>query len=98
MALTGPEQDTLRMAVTATTEPLALKPGDAAKAKVTLRDGRVYTVNVSIAPPRPSIELLAKSVQLSPRGDDNNIQLASAPARVIQPCSSGLPAWWRGAT
>jgi hypothetical protein len=54
-----------------------LKQGDAAKAKVTLRDGRVLTVNVLVIAPRPSVDLLAKSVQPSQRGKDNNIQLAS---------------------
>ncbi len=55
----------------------SLKQGDTAKAKVTLRDGRVYTVNVLVAAPRPSVTLLAKSVQPAPLGKDNNIQLAS---------------------
>lgn len=55
----------------------SLQQGEAAKAKVTLRDGRTYTVNVSVAPPRPSIELVGKSVQLSARSNESNIKLAS---------------------
>jgi len=55
----------------------SLQQGDTAKAKITLRDGRTYTVNVSVAPPRPSIELVGKSVQLSARSDESNIKLAS---------------------
>jgi hypothetical protein len=54
-----------------------LKQGESAKAKVTLRDGRVSMVNVSVTAPRPSVELLGKSVQLPARGDASNIELAS---------------------
>ncbi len=54
-----------------------LQQGDTAKAKVTLRDGRSYTVNVAVAPPRPSVELVGKSVQLSARSNESNIELAS---------------------
>ncbi|MDY6946689.1 MAG: hypothetical protein SXG53_13285 [Pseudomonadota bacterium] len=54
-----------------------LQPGGAAKAKVTLRDGRTYAVNVSVAAPRPSVELVGKSVQLSARSTESNIELAS---------------------
>jgi hypothetical protein len=54
-----------------------LKQGEAAKAKVTLRDGRVYNVNVSVSAPRPSVTLLGKSVQLSAANSDSNIKLAS---------------------
>jgi hypothetical protein len=56
----------------------SVHPGDSgAKAKVTLRDGRSYTVNVAVGGPRPRVELIGKSVQLSDRGTDSNIQLAS---------------------
>jgi hypothetical protein len=55
----------------------SLQQGDTAKAKITLRDGRTYTVNVSVAPPRPSVELVGKSVQFSARGNESNIELAS---------------------
>jgi hypothetical protein len=54
-----------------------LKPGETTNAKVTLRDGRVYTVKVSVTAPRPSVNLLGKSVQVSPQSADSNIQLAS---------------------
>ncbi|MBM0106969.1 hypothetical protein JM946_19710 [Steroidobacter sp. S1-65] len=54
-----------------------LQQGTAAKAKVTLRDGRSYTVNVSVAAPRPSVELVGKSVQASTRTNESNISLAS---------------------
>jgi hypothetical protein len=54
----------------------SLKQGETSKAKVTLRDGRVSMINVSVTAPRPSVDLLGKSVQLA-RGDDSNVQLAS---------------------
>jgi len=53
------------------------RPGDAAKAKVALRDGRIYTVNVSVAAPRPSVDLIGRSVQSSSHTHQSNIQLAS---------------------
>ena len=68
------EKDALRMTSAVTT---GLKQGDSAKAKVTLRDGRVYAVNVLVSPPRPSADLLAKSVQPAARSENKNIQLAS---------------------
>lgn len=54
----------------------SLQQGDTAKARITLRDGRTYMVNVSVAPPRPSVELVGKSVQLSARSNASNIELA----------------------
>ena len=61
----------------ASTAAPSLQQGDTAKATVTLRDGRAYTVNVSVAAPRPSVELVGKSVQRSARTNESNIQLAS---------------------
>jgi hypothetical protein len=55
----------------------ALQQGEAPRAKVTLRDGRAFTVAVSVAAPRPSIELIGKDVQLTNKGDGSNIELAS---------------------
>ncbi|MFL6577994.1 MAG: hypothetical protein ACJ8MR_15330, partial [Povalibacter sp.] len=55
----------------------SLQQGESAKATVALRDGRTYTVNVSVAAPRPRVELVGKSVQLSTRSNESNIQLAS---------------------
>ena len=67
--------DALRMEVSSAAP--GLQPGEAAKAKVILRDGRTYTVNVSVAAPRPSVELVGKSVQISTRSHQSNIELAS---------------------
>ena len=47
-------------------------------AKVTLKDGRSLDVDVSIGGPRPSVTLIAKSVQAPPPGPDNRIQLVDA--------------------
>ena len=85
------QSDALRMAVkpadpstaasSATETPAAhttsLQQGDTAKARVSLRDGRSATVNVAVLAPRPSVELVGKSVELSPRGSESNIELAS---------------------
>jgi hypothetical protein len=61
----------------ASPEVTSLKQGETPKAKVTLRDGRVYTVNVTVTAPRPIVDLLGKSVQPAAKGNDTNIQLAS---------------------
>ncbi|HEY4369098.1 MAG TPA: hypothetical protein VGN07_17825 [Steroidobacteraceae bacterium] len=55
----------------------SLQQGDAVKAKVVLHDGRSYTVNVSVAAPRPSVELVGKSVQPSAGSNESNIGLVS---------------------
>ncbi|MBL8271030.1 hypothetical protein [Steroidobacter sp.] len=87
---TDTKSDALRMEVVRPVEPESttadaapeqpapsLQQGDTVKAKVKLRDGRSYTVNVTVAAPRPSVELVGKSVQLSTRSNESNIQLAS---------------------
>jgi hypothetical protein len=64
-----------RAAATAAGAPTTnLKQGETSKAKVTLRDGRVLMVNMSVTAPRPSVDLLGKNVQPA-KGDDSNIQL-----------------------
>jgi hypothetical protein len=40
-----------------------LKPGEAATAKVALKDGRTVDLKVKIEPPRPSVALIDKSIQ-----------------------------------
>ncbi|HEY5809144.1 MAG TPA: hypothetical protein VIT67_14315, partial [Povalibacter sp.] len=54
-----------------------LRHGDAAKAKVTLRDGRTYAVDVTVAVPRPSVELVGKNVRVSTQSHESNIDLKS---------------------
>lgn len=84
------ESDTLRMEVppaasgdaagaTAVSSAAApdLRQAQTAKAKVILHDGRTFAVNVTVAAPRPRIELIGKSVQLSPRSNEANIKLES---------------------
>lgn len=76
------ESDSLRLEVKSAEAPAdtptpSLQQGDMAKAKVTLRDGRNYNVNVTVNAPRPSVELVGKSVQASTRGNESNIELAS---------------------
>lgn len=78
--------DALRMQISAaatdattTSQPTlnALQLGDTAQARVTLRDGRAYPVTVSVAAPRPSVDLVGKSVQASATTNESNIALAS---------------------
>lgn len=59
--------------------PLApdLKPGDQTKARVHLKDGRVYEVSVTVQAPRPSATLIGKSLQLPSTGEVHRIRLAS---------------------
>lgn len=77
---THAESDSLRMQMKPAEAPANasapnLQHGETTKAKVTLRDGRNYSVNVTVAPPRPSVELVGKSVQASTRSDASNIEL-----------------------
>jgi hypothetical protein len=80
-AASAPDSDALRMEVkpaadASSTAAPGLQQGDTVKARVSLRDGRSYTVNVSVAAPRPSVDLVGKSVQLSTRSNESNIELA----------------------
>jgi len=52
----------------------ALTAGDA---QVTLGDGRVFNLKVSVEPPRPSAALISKTTSGSGSADENNIQLAN---------------------
>jgi len=72
--------DELSMVAKDSRATAALKPGDTVKAKVTLRDGRVLSLTASVAPPRPSVTLIGKSVQSLPAGSDSTIQMADPDA------------------
>jgi len=74
-----------------------LTQGEQAKAVVKLRDGRRYPVSVTITAPRPSVQMVGKSVRLSDRKPDNNIELASdnqlpQDAKLIFSVRAKLPA------
>jgi hypothetical protein len=56
---------------------LALKPGDATGARVTLKDGRILDVAAIVDAPRPRVTLLGKNVQASPTSGSSNILLAN---------------------
>ncbi len=53
-----------------------LKQGETGTATVELEDGRDLTVVAAVAAPRPSVELIGKSVQDSAAGSNSNIELA----------------------
>jgi len=72
----GQGRDTLAMTAQDPAAAAALAPGDAAKAKVMLKDGRTLTLSVAVAPPRPSATLIGKSVQPSASSSASRIQLA----------------------
>jgi hypothetical protein len=60
-----------------TDTPTGLRQGETAKAKVVLRDGRSYTVDISVLAPRPRVDLVGKSVRLATSTNAGNIELAS---------------------
>jgi hypothetical protein len=53
-----------------------LKEGDEATAKVALKDGRVLSLETTVASPRPRVTLIGKSIQPSTSDLASNIQLA----------------------
>lgn len=59
------QQDELRMAAAKEAAPTAMLAGESAPAKVTLKDGRVLNVNVTVEQPRPTADLMSKSVELA---------------------------------
>jgi hypothetical protein len=54
----------------------ALTPQDTT-AQVTLKDGRVFDLGVSVQAPRPSVRLIGTSVQPSPSSTQSNIELSN---------------------
>lgn len=56
----------------------ALQAAHRAAAKITLRDGRVVSLAVSIKAPRPLVALIEKSVQSSPSRETSNIKLSDS--------------------
>jgi len=71
------QQDDGHLAMsTANPDVATLKPGDSAKAEIVLHDGRVLDLKVIVQPPRPSVKLIAKSVQGSSSPSGASIRLA----------------------
>jgi hypothetical protein len=52
------------------------KEGDSSTTKVALKDGRILSLETTVAPPRPRVTLIAKSIQPSATSAVNNLQLA----------------------
>ena len=69
--------DELAMVAQDPTAAAALKSGDVASAKATLKDGRLLSVSTIVAGPRPSVKLLGKSVELAQSSSESNIQLSN---------------------
>jgi hypothetical protein len=67
--------DELSLAATDTKAAEGLKAGDTATAKVTLKDGRVLSLETTVASPRPRVTLIGKSVQPPATDSTGNIQL-----------------------
>lgn len=53
-----------------------LKEGESSTAKIALKDGRVLSLETTIASPRPKVSLIGKSIQPSAANAASNIQLA----------------------
>ena len=68
-------RDELPMLAQTGSDTRTLKPGEA---EVTLDDGRLFNVKVSIDSPRPSAALINKTLQWASSADDNAIQLPNA--------------------
>jgi len=67
--------DTLLMTTQDNEAAAALSAQDAPRAQVTLKDGRVFDLAVSVDAPRPNAKLIAKSVQPSATASRSNIEL-----------------------
>ena len=78
-SLTGPAAaEELPMMAGDVQAAAALKPGEASVAKVTLKDGRSFTLTGRIDEPRPSVTLIAKSIQPSQAGVASHIALSDS--------------------
>ena len=67
-------RDELPLLAQSGSDTRALKPGDA---EVTLDDGRIFKVKVSVSSPRPSAVLISKTIEWAGSSNANAIQLAS---------------------
>jgi hypothetical protein len=74
-------RDELPMLAPSGSDTRTLKPGDA---EVTLDDGRIFKVKVSISSPRPSAVLISKTIQWAGSSNENAIQLASESELPLQ--------------
>ncbi|HEX3363509.1 hypothetical protein, partial [Phenylobacterium sp.] len=70
--------DDLRLETTDAKGVAALKQGQTLAAKVTFADGRVVGLKTRIAPPRPQVALIDKSIALEPQGGQIAIQLTDS--------------------
>jgi len=70
------DADELSLATADAKAAVALKEGDSSTAKVTLNDGRILSLETTVASPRPQVTLIGKSVQPSASSDPSKIQLA----------------------
>lgn len=61
----------------------ALKEGDASTVKVTLKDGRVLSLDTTVAAPRPTVTLIGTSIQPEASSVPSNLQL-TAPDELPQ--------------
>jgi hypothetical protein len=78
-SLTGaPSAEELPMMARDVQAAATLKAGDGAAVKVTLKDGRVFTLVARIDAPRPSVTLVAKNIQASQSGVASHIALSDA--------------------
>jgi hypothetical protein len=60
------QKDELRLAATNQAPTTSLQPGEKVVANVALKDGRVLDLQTTVAPPRPQVKLISKSVQMAP--------------------------------
>lgn len=74
----GPAAEELPMMAGDVQAAAALKAGDVSVAKVILKDGRSFTLNGHIDDPRPSVTLIAKSIQPSQAGVASHIALSDS--------------------
>jgi hypothetical protein len=71
-----PSGDELPMTATDAQAAAELRPERGVAVKVTLKDGRVITLNTAVDAARPRVALIGRSVQPSPLAGSSNIQLA----------------------
>ncbi len=74
---TGQSGDVLEMAATDPQAAVPLKPGDSARARVLLKDGRTFSLDSVVLERRPSAALIDESVQLAAASIVSHIELSN---------------------
>jgi len=81
------DQDQLEMSLVPPAAKPDFDPHEKVVAKVSLKDGRVLPLAVTVAAPRPKVAIISKSIQIAPSSPASQAALPPQPGSPTQPSS-----------